>query len=385
MANYFIASVGTADAFRQVNGKLVHFFSSQTLTDSAINISVSNEEVRGGAGAQLLGQYFHTSSLAVTLTDILFKLEYIQAQVGGEIHKGGLSLTQEEVPLINNRLTLKGKPVEVLAKTGPIAWYTKAGASDYRSVSKFGKDGSGNVTIKVVDGSTSNTNKDLCISNDCNMYCVEYYSCKADADKLIVSANFIPSEIVLIITAQLFAGDASAPTTGRPIGTVTITIPRFQLNGEINLALNMSGASSTELSGNALAYSEGCQNTKYADIVVNLAISPWSGFTKLVALDGTNEVGQIPVIYAVACNKTPKEVDNALLIFPPGALDANGAWAHPGGSWFIQLPPYLGNVIYVIGKETEFFNVKDPMTLGEYLRFMVPQGGIYQDFKTIVS
>ena len=88
MGQYFLASVGVAEAFRKVNGVRQHFFSAKTLTDSSINISVSAEEVRGGPGAQLLGQFFHTSTFGLTMTDAIFKLEYIAAQVGAVIEQG---------------------------------------------------------------------------------------------------------------------------------------------------------------------------------------------------------------------------------------------------------------------------------------------------------
>ena len=42
----------------------------KTLSDTTFNTSITAEEVRGGPGNLLYGQYFHDSSLTVSITDV---------------------------------------------------------------------------------------------------------------------------------------------------------------------------------------------------------------------------------------------------------------------------------------------------------------------------
>lgn len=41
-----------------------------TLSDTTFDSSITAEEVRGGQGNLLYGQYFHDSSLSVSITDV---------------------------------------------------------------------------------------------------------------------------------------------------------------------------------------------------------------------------------------------------------------------------------------------------------------------------
>ena len=69
MANYILGDVMKAEAFvRGEDGKLKHYFSANTMTDSTLNISVTAEEIRGGWGNQLLGKIFHDTNFGVNLT-----------------------------------------------------------------------------------------------------------------------------------------------------------------------------------------------------------------------------------------------------------------------------------------------------------------------------
>lgn len=304
MAQCFLASVGRAEAYRKVNNELVHFFSAKTLTDSSINISVSAEEVRGGQGAKLLGQFFHTSVFGLTMTDAMFKLEYLQAQTGGIIENGGFGL--KEVSLTTDstgKMTLPTPPVAVLEGQNTVVWYNAPGDNNYMSA--VVPVGTTEITVPgAEEGST---------------YCVHYWEDKASARKLIVPADFVPYELVVFLTTRLYAGDASARETGKPVGEVTVKIPRFQLNGTVDLAMEMASPATIALEGNALAYDDDCNGAKYAEIVEYIGTSIYNGFEKLVADEDYISVGDVPVVYAVGSKKTPMHVDNAEISFTYGA------------------------------------------------------------------
>ena len=82
MAKYFLGSVGSAEAFRMVNGKPEMAFVAKTLTDSSISVTITKDELRGGTGAPVVTNFFHDPAVAITLTDILFKEGYVEAQLG---------------------------------------------------------------------------------------------------------------------------------------------------------------------------------------------------------------------------------------------------------------------------------------------------------------
>ena len=322
MGQYFLASVGVAEAFSKVNGVRRHFFSAKTLTDSSINISVSAEEVRGGPGAQLLGQFFHTSTFGLTMTDAIFKLEYIAAQVGSVIEQGGYGLvdkTAAKEPAAG-QLTLEvddehkvasvtiTDPLYDFEGAGALVWYNLPGQSDYAAAVV---DGTGKFEIPYAEGTLADS------------YCVHYYADKAEARKLVVSSEFIPAEFEVLLTTRLFAGDASAPETGKPVGSVTVRIPRFQLNGTLDLSMEMASAATISLEGTALAYDDSCDGAKYAEIVEFVSTSVYAGYTALAADADALAVGDVPVVYAVGAKKIPMLIDNDELTFTP-ALDASG-------------------------------------------------------------
>lgn len=312
MANYFLASVGNAEAFKKVNDKYIHFFSAKTLTDSSINISVTAEEVRAGMGAQLRGQFFHSSNFSLSMTDAMFKLEYIEAQVGGQIVKGGYGLTDESATLTaQGKYTLKGTPIELLPGVDRVVWYNRPGQTDYQTVT-FPASQAETFEITIPG------------AKEGDAYCFHYYASKEDARTLFVSSNFVPAELVVFLTTRLYAGDASAPETGKPVGSVTVKIPRFQLNGTVDLAMAMASAATIALEGMALAYDDSCDSAKYAEIVEFVEVSPYAGFESLVA-DGGEELtaGTAPVVYAIGSRKIPMLIDNEDITFEPALEEGN--------------------------------------------------------------
>lgn len=65
MAKYFVAGVGRALLFKGEN----LFADCRTLADSSITVGVTAEDIRGGEGNVLYGQYYHDSTFSMKLTD----------------------------------------------------------------------------------------------------------------------------------------------------------------------------------------------------------------------------------------------------------------------------------------------------------------------------
>ena len=236
MSNYILAGVGTIEAFTQSSTQPIKIFTSKTLQESGISISVTAEDIRGGLSNPLLGRYFHDSILEANITDALFNLQYLALNVGGEVVVGGSSLVTETVVGGSGTLTVQGTPA-AFGNAGTVGWYTIAGQEEWSPLSCKGQGA-------TVDGVTS-----------ANTYCVRYNATDAGIQEFTVPSAIIPSEVHLVMTYPLFAGGTNVEqiSTSSQVGELIVDIPRFQFSGTAELSLTSSGAATSNLSGSALA------------------------------------------------------------------------------------------------------------------------------------
>lgn len=324
MANYFLASVGNADAFRMVNGKLQHVLSARTLTESTISVSSTMEDVRAGQGAKLFGRFNHDAGMTVSLTDAMFKLEYIALQVGSNINSTGAShmFTEKLKPAEGGVFTLSN----ALAAMGKSCGLNKAGVW----VRPVGCDANDEYTFaEATVGSTSVTVEGVDITKD---YCVTYFKDEEGAREVLINANFVPAEMILFLTAKLFAGDASAPETGKPVGEITVKIPRFQLDGTFDLSMAMSSAATMALNGTVLAVdSNGCESDgAYAEIVEVINGRKW--YDGLRAVEYSEEDDTVYGIYEGGFTSALDSTLTGITIKEPTA-DAAGSVTISDGSY----------------------------------------------------
>ena len=84
---------------------------AQTFTDSGFSASTTLEEIRGGFSDALQSMYAHTSAFEVTAKDCLVDLDYIAAQVGGNVSAGGdVFITESVTTTVANKITVVGTP-----------------------------------------------------------------------------------------------------------------------------------------------------------------------------------------------------------------------------------------------------------------------------------
>lgn len=268
MAKAFLASVGNGILMGRVDGELQMMAHVNTLTESTLSITSTQEEVRAGQGAKLYGRFNHDAGLTVTLTDAMFDLNYIAWQVGSELKRGGIVMQTEQVTATSEdwdgtpKPTLRvSKPIQKMGEScgfdNYLVWYREAGCAasdDYHSATP------------VTEGGFVVQAEDIEVGKE---YCVSYFTDELSAKTVLVNANFVPAELVLILTTKLFAGDANNVETGRPVGEITIKIPRFSLDGAFDLSMAMSSAATMSLNGTALATaSSDCDGDGvYAEIV----------------------------------------------------------------------------------------------------------------------
>ena len=182
MSRQFLAGVATVDIL--VGDQLVA--TANTLVDSSITVGSTAEDVRGGTGAKLLGKYFHTSTFDVNLTDVLFKLEYLAFQTGSAIQQISDVFTSEQVTLTAGGAgTIVGTPADYQSY-GTIGWAAKPGSDVYTKVTFTDK-------AFTISGAAEG-----------DIYCVKYISTDNAARQITISSSFIPSEVTLVMTANLY-------------------------------------------------------------------------------------------------------------------------------------------------------------------------------------
>ena len=322
---FFLASVGNAEAYAARNGEFAHVLSARTLTESTLGFTSSMEEVRAGQGAKLYGRFNHSAGMTVSLTDAMFDMNYIALQTGSQIQTGASAIYAKDsytaVTGATKTIALTKEPVAIGTACGldkKVVWFRASGCNPTQEDISVVIDGTdnkyenGNLTVgatdaaKFVDGVT---------------YCISYFAMDNLADLIKISANFIPAEMVLVLTAKLFEGDANAPETGKPAGEITIKVPRFQLDGQFDLSMAMTSAATIALNGTALAVDAGgCEDDGiYAEIVQVLEGSTYSSKgIRMIAVDPESAVKEsIPVVYGLYNNGSTGLIPNSDLTFAP--------------------------------------------------------------------
>lgn len=275
----FLASVGNGLLLARKDGNLVPVAHVNTLTDSTVSVTSTSEDIRAGQMAKLYGRFTHSAGMTVQLTDAMFDMNYIAMQVGSELQRGGLVMHTETVKAVaTNKITLS-KPVQAIGESCGLdkylVWYREAGcnADDTYQAIEVEADATEVTNTAFVDG---------------NEYCVSYFTQDLSARTLLVSASFVPSELVLVLTTKLFAADANSPEGGKPSGEITLKFPRFKLDGSFDLSLAMASAATVSLNGTALAVSDGtCEDEGvYAEIVEVVNGRKWYDGLESLAFEG---------------------------------------------------------------------------------------------------
>lgn len=258
MSRQFLAGAATVDML--VGDQLIA--TATTLLDSSITVGSTAEEVRGGPGAKLLGKYYHTSTFGINLTDVLFKLEYFAFQTGSAIQQIADVFTSEQVTLgAGGSGTITGTPA-VYQSYGTIGWAAKPGSDAYQKITFTEK-------AFTVAG-----------AKEGDIYCVKYISTDNAARQITISSSFIPSEVTLVMTANLYRAGGRGENdvnNSSKIGIVQVLVPRFQFNGSMELSMTSTGVANSPIAGSALDNpSADCSDGGYYAIITEqLSGSSW--------------------------------------------------------------------------------------------------------------
>lgn len=319
MAKGLLASVANVDLFDSNNNLIV---STKTLTNSGINMAISNEEARGGQSNILLGRYYHDSSFGLTLTDQIWDLNYIALSCGGGITAGADVLTVEQFTVKDeDTLEVTQTPKDFTATSGTIGWYKLSTESD-DAYKKF--DFTKNAKTATVDG--------LVVGST---ICIKYVISDATSRRFTVNADYVPSVCHAVMTIPLFKSGATGETiesNASRIGDIVVDIPNFQLEGSQDLSLTSSGIASVSLSGTALATFTGnvsCSDHGYYAVITERIYGQdeFANVSALVVSGGNielshNEKHTIKVYKMYSDGTQPSLIDNSKLTFTASGTSA---------------------------------------------------------------
>lgn len=189
----------------------------KTLSDTTFNTSITAEEVRGGPGNLLYGQYFHDSSLAVSITDAMFNLRYVAANLGVDVTKGGVTVYES------------GKAGEAVTTPGQIALTNTPVAFDGTLIGWYKKPADDNWSVATISGKTMVVPGAIAGES----YCIKYFYQNENAESITIKAQFVPKVLHLVLINDLYSGSAAdvAASTSK-YGRLITDIPQFQLDGK---------------------------------------------------------------------------------------------------------------------------------------------------------
>ena len=213
----------------------------KTLSDTTFNTSITAEEVRGGPGNLLYGQYFHDSSLTISITDSMFNLKYVAANLGVDVTKGGITVYES------------GKAGEAVTTPGQIALTNTPVAFDGSVIGWYKKPADDNWTVATINGETMLVPGAIAGES----YCIKYFYQNENAESITIKAQFVPKVLHLVLINDLYSGSAAdVAASSSKYGRLITDIPNFQLDGNVNLAWAATSAATVPLNGKALAYDE---------------------------------------------------------------------------------------------------------------------------------
>lgn len=301
----FLAGVGDAILLK---GQTIIGF-AKTLTESTFGFTISSEEIRGGKGNALIGKYYHDSGLTVQITDSCFKLEYIAANLGVDLQKGGLGVYQNELIVqTDGKVTLPQAPTAVAGSM--IGWYRTPSEKDY--------------TVGIITKAAGAYTMAIPNAKAGEKYCVMYFYQNANADSIIIPVDYVPDELHVIILNDLFNADISTTNNATKVGRLITDIPRLQLDGAQNLNLTATSAATVSLSGSALAVdnTDSCEaESYYGTMTEEIFGAKWQNEVRAIAFEDADIALANGGTQALVCyvlfdgNKAPKIVDNANFTF----------------------------------------------------------------------
>lgn len=297
MGKYAMAGVGYGFAIDE-NGN--RFMQSKTFTDSGFSASTSLEEIRGGFSNALQSLYAHTSAFEVTAKDSLVDLDYIAAQVGGNITAGGDVFKTEQITTTEaNKITVTGTP-KAFGEYGVVGWYSTPDSDTETTITFVGND----ATVSNLPSGTT--------------VCVTYVITDNTARAFEVTSAFMPKVVHYVFTLPLLSAGVSGDISSQSkIGEWQVDIPKLMFNGSFDMSATSAGSVGGDISGKALASgAKTCSgNQIYATITeIIYGKDGYDDVTSIVIEDSDIDLAptetQTLVVKAMYNDRSPRVIDN---------------------------------------------------------------------------
>lgn len=232
---------GTMDVkcFDPGTNDLVYY--SNKMSTSQLQSTVNLGAINAGIGNPVVIQIPDTPSLTMNLTAADFSLAGRALAVGGNVTYNGVVPVDEVTEAAGTTLTVSQTPVAPL------------GGCDI--VGYVGNDG----TAYTIDPTTMEIQGFTATAGE--KYCVHYYVQNAGAQQFSVETLMNPAVVRTLISIPVYATESKEanPMNGSRVGTLYITIPRMQFNGDISTEGSQTTPATTVMNGTALSYDEACE------------------------------------------------------------------------------------------------------------------------------
>lgn len=300
--------VSTADFAFYVDDVLA--CTGTTNLNASLEVSMEEQEVKGGKGNKLLYAFKYGRALSATLEAADWKLEYIAMASGSKITEGikdvyklreCVTLTEgigvlSTTPIGNVAVELSNGTIVTVEPTGTTIDMTKFGLTDDKD------------SVKAT------------------------YKYSRNAKCITIDAESTPFVGRLVLDA-----DKHNSKRGK-VGSVQIEIPSYQLNGNFNIEFTPDGVTSTSLEGKALAVEgDTCADgsvyayiTEFDETEKVIAVTEIAATPDTVKVDtATNTTATISVIGLKGGLYSPIELDNTDCTFvsdtpATATVDADG-------------------------------------------------------------
>jgi len=361
MAKYFLGSVGEAEAYQVETNSFTGestttlVFTSKTITDSAVNISVNKEQIVDSYNGASAGVFYHSPNVNITLSDILWNPKFLEASLGSKFNQmcddGNIEYyTLEATANANGYVVLSPIMNGVKIKyPAPIGLPSIGEGDVYVIIGKMEGDTEwGEYAYGSVDGAYCiGYDFDHLIQRPGNLsgflrpgatYCFKY-PVKSNRSKAInITSRIIPEELMLVITTPIFvaegnslnpmdgayAGEDGYISTGKMVGKIIYEVPRWVLDGDLSFNFTASGTTSMQITGTVLESIDNEEESVFMRLREVVKPRAWyEGLVELFSSDSIIQPNESPTIYALYSDGQYREItstpDNITLVFKPNS------------------------------------------------------------------
>ena len=220
---YFLVSVANAVGRDPETGR--GLFYGTTNASTAVNLSMTEEEIRGGINNVIQGIYYHDKTLECTIEKPTFAKAFLPLNVGSDILNQNVKVLQTEC------LTLDASGNGTITKA-PIGTVNVFLDEDTVEVANASQNAQGTYAISV--------------PSMAGKMVTAIYDAMEQVDVLTVETTTPPKVVDLTLLIQVRDENMNLAYV------LQYNIPKFQVSGNYELSLSADGVSNESLSGKAL-------------------------------------------------------------------------------------------------------------------------------------